>query len=271
MDAINQLFTTLQQKVDTILDYVLFFVIAIVGFLLISSMFRFLFGKKAQIGKAITSAMEVLCLYVICIVVYSFGVHWDVFLNPLPFVSIENGYMHIFPIIGAGFTEICAHFTKLLLICFLVNLMNSIIPEGKKLWLWLLLRVVTVVLVVFVNYGLDLALNTWLPQGITEIAPLILLGVLLLLILLGSLKLIVGATLFVANPVIGALYTFFFSNFIGRSLARSIISAGLITALVYLLNTMQIMTIVISASSLVLLIPALLIVVLLWYIVDRIV
>ena len=151
MDTINQLFATLQQKVDTILDYVLFFVIAIVGFLLISSMFRFLLGKKAQIGKAITSAMEVLCLYVICIVVYSLGVHWDVFLNPLPFVSIENGYMHIFPIVGAGFTEICAQFTKLLLICFLVNLMNSIIPEGKKLWLWLLLRVVTVALVVFVN------------------------------------------------------------------------------------------------------------------------
>ena len=116
-----------------------------------------------------------------------------------------------------------------------------------------------------------MALNTWLPQGITEIAPLILLGVLVLLILLGSLKLIVGVTLFVANPVIGALYTFFFSNFIGRSLARSIISASLITALVYLLNTMQIITIVISASSLVLLIPALLIVILLWYIVDRIV
>lgn len=263
--------STLQQKSDTILDYVLFFLIAAVGFLLISSLLRFLFGKKNQLGKAITSAMEVLCLYVICIVVYSFGIHWDIFLNPLPFISMADGQMQIFPIIGAEFTDICAQFAKLLLVCFLVNLMNSIIPEGKKFWLWLILRVATVVLVIFANYGLDLLLNTWLPEGIAQIAPLILIVTLVLLVLLGSLKLIVGIGLFVANPVIGALYTFFFSNFIGRSLARAILSAGLITALVYLMNSLGIVAMSITVASLALLIPALLIIVLLWYIIDRIV
>lgn len=267
----SEFLSTLQQKTDTILDYVLFFLIAALGFLLISSLFRFLFGKKNQLGKAITSAMEVLCLYLLCIVIYSFGIHWDIFLNPLPFISMADGQMQIFPIIGAEFMDICAQFAKLLLVCFLVNLMNSIIPEGRKFWLWLILRVVTVVLVVFVNYGLDLALNAWLPDGIAQIAPLILIATLVLLILLGSLKLIVGIGLFVANPVIGALYTFFFSNFIGRSLARAILSAALITALVYLMNSLGILAMTITAASIVLLVPALFIVVLLWYIVDRIV
>lgn len=271
MEAITELFSTLQQKADTILDYVIFFAIAIVGFLLVSSLIRFLFGKRNQLGKALTSAMEVLCLYLICLVIYSFGIHWDIFLNPLPFITMESGSMQIFSIVRAEFSAICTQFAKLLMIAFLVNLLNSIIPEGKKLWFWLLMRLLTVVLVVFVNYGLDMALNTWLPQGLAEIAPLILLAVLALLILLGSLKLIVGAALFVSNPIIGALYTFFFSNFIGRALARSIVSAGLITALVYLMNSLEIVTLVITSASIVLLIPALLIVILLWYIIDRIV
>lgn len=267
----SELFTTLEQKATTVLNYICFGAIAIVGFLLISSMFRFLFGKKNQLGKAITSAMEILCLYVICIVIYSFGLHWDIFLNPLPFISIEDGALKIFSIFNADFMEICTQFTKLLMIAFLVNLMNTIIPEGKKLLVWLLLRAATVVLAIGANYVLDVVLFMWLPQGIGQIAPLILLAALILLILLGSLKLVVGVTLFVANPIIGALYTFFFANLIGRSLARSIISAGLITALFYLMNSMGILSLVLSAASLVALIPALLIIILLWYVVDRIV
>lgn len=265
------LFHTLQQKITSTLSYICFGVIAIIGLLLVSSMIRFLFGKKHQLGKAITSAMEILFLYVICIVIYSFGLHWDIFLNPLPFVSLENGVLEILPLADADFTQICVQFAKLLMIAFLVNLMNSIIPEGKRLHVWLLLRATTVFLVVGVNYVLDTVLFMWLPQGIGQIAPLILLTALILLILLGSLKLVVGATLFVANPIIGALYTFFFSNLIGRSLARSIISAGSITALFYLMNSLGIMTIALSAASLIALLPVPLIVILLWYIVDRIV
>lgn len=271
MEQVNLFFPVLQQKISTILNYITFFGIAIVGFLLISSMFRFLFGKRAQLGKAVTSAMEILCLYVICISIFCFGIHWDLFLSPLPFLSIADGCLHIFPILTAEFSLVSTHFLKLLMIAFLVNLMNSIIPEGKKLLIWLLLRATTVVLALGVNYILDILLGIWLPQGFGQSAPLILLGVLALLIALGSLKLIVGATLFVANPIIGALYTFFFSNFVGRALARSIISAGLITALVCLMNWLGILAITISSTSLIALIPVFLVIIFLWYIVDRII
>lgn len=265
------LFDTLQQKISSILNYIGFGIIAIIGLLLVSSMVRFLFGKKHQLGKAITSAMEILCLYMICIVIYSFGIHWDIFLNPLPFISLQNGTLEILPILSTDFSDICPQIAKLLMIAFLVNLMNAMIPEGKKLHVWLLLRATTVVWVVGVNYVLDVALFMWLPDGIGQIAPLILLVVPILLILLGSLKMVVGATLFVANPVFGALYTFFFSNLIGRSLARSVISAGLLFALFYLLNSFGILTLTLSAASLIALFPVLLIIILLWYVVDRIV
>lgn len=271
MDKINEMITTIQQKAETVVDYAIFFGILVVAFLLLSSIFRFLFGKKAQIGKAITSAMEILCLYVLCIVIYSFGLHWDFFVNPLPFMALQGEMLHIFPILDAGFASICTQVLQLLILAFLVNLMNSIIPEGKKFFIWLLLRIVTVVLAVAVNYFADGLLNQWLPEGLSAIAPIALIGVLVLLILLGSMKILVGAALTIANPVIGVLYTFFFSNFIGRALARAVLSTALITGLVVLLNSMELTVISIAAAGLIAFVPFLLILILLWYVVDRIV
>lgn len=271
MDKINEMINAVQQKMDTIINYAIFFGILVVAFLLISSMFRFLFGKKAQIGKAITSAMEILCLYMICIVIYSFGLRWNWFVNPLPFMSLQEESLVLFPILSAGFSEICTQVLELLILAFLVNLMNSIIPEGKKLLVWLAWRILTVVLAVIVNGIADGLLNQWMPDGLSAIAPIALIAVLVVLVLLGSLKILVGAAMTIANPVIGVLYTFFFSNFIGRALARSILSTGLIVGLVVLLNSMNLMVITITTASLIAFIPFLLLLILLWYVVDRIV
>lgn len=270
MEQLHLLFASVQQKVSNIFRYIGFFGILVIGFLLISSMFRFLFGKRAQLGKAITSAIEILCLYLISIALFCFGLHGEFFISPLPFLSFEDGCLQISPIFQMPFPAICTQFLKLLMIAFLVNVMNSVIPEGKKPHIWLLLRASTVILAIGINYVLDLLLLSWLPNGFGNSAPLILIGVLFLLIALGSMKLVVGATLFVANPIIGALYTFFFSNFIGRALARSIISAGLVAGLVFLLNSLEIYTIAVSATALIALIPVYLLIVGLWYAIDRI-
>ncbi len=271
MEIITDFLSTLQEKIDIIIDYACLLGILVVGFLFLSSMLRLLFGKKAQIGKAITSAMEILCLYIICIVIFTFELDVNLFKNPLPFISMEGTTLHIFPIFSADHLRICTQVLKLLMIAFLVNLMNSVIPEGKKLWFWLLMRVITVILALGANELLEMILAIWLPQGIAQYAPLALLAVLAVLILTGSLKLIAGVALGISNPIIGALYTFFFSNFIGRALARSILTTVLITALVVLMNDMELVSISIAVSSLIGLIPFLLVAILLWYIVDRIV
>lgn len=248
----------------------LFFILFAAGFLLLSSLFRFLFGKKAQLRKAFTSAMEILCLYLIYIYAYSLELDWEIFSSPLPFLSVTENALTLLPMTSASFLNICDHLARLLLLAFPVNLINAIIPKGKKLWLWLPLRAGTVVLTLYMNYGLDLLLRAVLPQGIAAVAPLILLAVLILLILVGSLKLIVGAALCVANPVVGGLYTFFFSNLIGRALARAVLTTGLITALVYWMDRLGIGIFALSAVSLSALLPALLLLILLWYAVDRI-
>ena len=90
------------------------------------------------------------------------------------------------------------------------------------------------------------------------------------LILLGSMKVIVGAVLAFLDPIVAALYTFFFSNFIGRALAKAMVSTALLTGVIVLLDVLDISVVLIAASALTAYIPLLLIVVVLWYIIGRI-
>lgn len=270
MEIFHDLLTFYTENRDNILQYGKFLGLLIFGLLFVSSMFRFLFGKKAQINRAVSSAVEILCLYVINVVICSLGVSYELFLSPLPFVSIHAEYLHVFPILQADFTIICDQVLKILIIAFIVNIFNDIVPKGEHVITWYLFRLFTVVLAVAANYGIDLLLHTFLPQGFTDIAPTILMCTLVALVLLGSLKLLTGIALAFLDPIVSALYTFFFSNFIGRHLARAMVSTALITGLVVLLNVLGITSVCIAAAALSAYIPLLLILFVVWYIVGHI-
>ena len=268
--ANSEILNGLQQISVSAVQYAKFLGILIFGILLISSLTRFLFGKKAQINLAVTSAMEILCVYIINTVVFSLGLQFQQFLTPLPFVALVEDYLLIYPILSAAFSDICQHIVKLLIIAFLVNLLNEFIPKGKRVFSWFILRFLTVVMSVAVIYFAELALNTFLPQGFADIAPTVLLAALVALILLGSLKVFVGAAMAFLDPIIAALYTFFFSNIIGRALAKAMVSTVLLTALVVALNYLGIVVVHIAVSALIGYIPLLLIVFALWYLVAHI-
>ncbi len=270
MEKITELLAEIGQYRDEIIQYLKFAGILIFGFLFLSSLIRFLFGKKAQLNRAVSTAMEILCLYIINIIVYTVGFRYEIFLSPLPFVSISGDYITLFPILTADFTVICSQVLKILIIAFLVNIVNDFIPKGNHLLTWYFFRLLTVVLAVGINYLADLLLGMFLPQGLTEIAPAVLMVTLVVLVLLGSLKLLTGVALAFFDPLLGALYTFFFSNYIGRELARAMVTTALLTALVVVLNTLGITAAYIAAAALTGYIPLLAILLALWYIIGHI-
>ena len=270
MDKILSLLETFQTQKETIIAFAKFIGVLVFGLLLISSMFRFLFGKKAQLNHAVSAAVEILCLYVINIVIYSLGLHWKLFLSPLPFIGIEGDYLHIMPVLSTDFSLVCAQILKVVIIAFAVNLLEGIMPKGKKLVSWYFFRLLTVVLAVGANYAVDLLISAFVPDLVFAMAETVLLLVLVALVLLGSLKLLTGIALAFLDPLIGAVYTFFFSNIIGRNLAKALVSTALITALVVLLGQLELTTIFIAASGLAAYIPLLAIVLVLWYVIGHI-
>ncbi len=270
MNLFGDLIHTLQTQTETVVAYARFVGILVFGLLLISSLFRFIFGKKAQLNHAVSSAVEILCLYILNIIVYSLGLHWTLFLSPLPFISIEGDYLHIMPILSTDFHLVCQQVLKVVIIAFLVNLLDDIMPKGKRLLSWYFFRLVTVVLAVAANYFADLLIAAFLPEQVFAMAETVLLCLLLALILLGSLKLLTGLVLAFLDPLVGALYTFFFSNFIGRQLAKSLVSTALITALVVLLEKLGLCTVFIAATGLAAYVPLLVIMLVLWYVIGHI-
>ena len=158
----------------------------------------------------------------------------------------------------------------MVLLAFSVNLIDSWLPRGKNLFVWILMRALTVCLGLVLHLIVLHLFNTYSPADIQVYAPGILLGILALLILTGALKLLVGVILVSVNPIVAALYTFFFANIFGKQITEAVLTTALLAGLVFLLNYLGIFAIVIIESALIAYIPFALILIVLWFIANKV-
>ncbi len=229
---------------------------------------RVLFGRRSSLNHAVSSAIGILFIYALSIVL-SVCTTYTKALAPLPFVQISGEQLTVFSFAGAGYQAICRHVLSMVILAFLVNLMDCWLPKGKNLFSWLFFRCLTVILGLALHLAVAWALQRFLPAQIMDHAPVILLGVLVILLLTGALKLLVGAVLTTVNPVIAALYTFFFATLVGRQLSKAVLTTAILAALVYALNQLGLVVICIAQAALVAYLPLLLVLLALWYIVGH--
>ena len=95
------------------------------------------------------------------------------------------------------------------------------------------------------------------------------LGILILMLLTGALKFLVGLVLTTVNPLIAALYTFFFANVVGKQVTKAILTTGILAGLVLVLQKMGIVAISIASAAFAAYIPLIILLVVLWYIVGK--
>lgn len=269
MEKIYELIESITPENFNASQYLQFMLVLVVGVILISLLGRFIFGKRSTLNHSVSSAIAILCIYVVNVVVYSTGVKLDIILSPLPFVSIQGDYLMLFNILGGEFNDICIHVLDMVILAFLMNLLDSWLPKGEKLISWYFFRFLSVVLAICLQYVVNLLLAVIVPAGFAEIAPTILLIVLLAALALGALKLLVGGALAFINPLLAILYTFFFSNIVGKQLSKAILTTLLLTALVCLLNYLEIGAVYIATAALAAYLPLLIIVLVLWYVVGH--
>ncbi len=243
------------------------------GALLISSLSRFIFGRQSAVSNAVSSSVGILFIYIATATVLAFGTELEQFrpfLAPLPFVQIEGSELMLFSFTGATEQEISAQLLNMVILAFLVNLMDSILPRGRNVFLWFCLRCVTVLASMLCHWALSGLLDATVPHVIAQNAPTILLGILILLIAVGALKLLVSLALMTVNPVIAALYNFFFANMIGLQLTKSLLTTTLLSALVWGLGQIGVTAIPVAAEALTAYAPFLGVLAALWYLINRI-
>ena len=244
--------------------------IACAALLILGFLGRVIFGKKSDLNHAVSSCIGILSVYILGVFLYGTSHLLSGLLSSLPFVAVQDGKLALFSFTGAEFPEICAMLVRMVVLAFLVNLLDTLLPKGKNLFTWLLFRLITVFLAVLCQGLIVWLSELYLPETFIIYAPMILLGILAAMLLLGALKLLVGIALATINPIIGALYTFFFSSLVGRQLSKAVLTTILLSLLVHGLNCAGYTVISLVGISLMTLLPVILVLLALWYLIHQV-
>lgn len=266
MDKIASYFNTIGFNFDTFWKAAL---ILLLGTFLMSVFGRFIFGKRSALNNAVSSAIGILFIYAVSVVLRTAGPQFSALIAPLPFVSISGDQMMLFRFEGAHYTTICSEILSMIILSFLVNLADGWLPRGKNIFSWIFFRCLTVVIAYLLHLIVVGLFSAYLPEGIITYAPVILLCILVVLLLTGALKILVGALLTTVNPIIGGLYTFFFATIIGKQVTKAVLTTAILSALVIALQYVGVGVISIASAALVAYIPIIIILVVLWYIVCK--
>jgi len=230
---------------------------------------RFVFNKKSTLSIAVSSTIAILFVYTLTVILRSAGAQFESFVAPLPFVTLSGNDLVLFSFKGADYTIICSQVLSMIILAFLVNLVDGWLPRGKHILSWIFFRCVTVLLALFLHLVVTGLFTRFLPEGIVTYAPTILLALLIIMLLTGALKLLVGVILTTVNPLIAALYTFFFASLVGKQITRAILTTTILALLITALQYVGITSISIASAALMAYIPFLIILVIVWYLICK--
>lgn len=265
MESIVNYFASMNLNISEFLKATGMLVAALLVLALIG---RFVFGKRSALILAVSSAIGILFIYAITVVLGDAGADFQKFIAPLPFVTIENDTMLLFDF-QSDYTVVCTQILSMIILSFLMNLADSWLPTGKHIFSWVFFRCLGVILALVLHLVVTGLFTTYLPEGLVTYAPTILLAILVLMLLTGALKFLVGLVLTTVNPLIAALYTFFFANVVGKQITKAILTTGILAGLVLVLREMGVVAISIASAALAAYIPLIILLVVLWYIVGK--
>lgn len=269
-DTIRHAASYLPSEIDfmTVAQFLLYFAAAS---LVLGGISRVVLGKRSSLSHALSSVMALLFIYTVTVVLYTFK-PWnlDILLSPLPFVTFSDHYLIIHPILDLTFPSLCTELLSLLILSFLINLVDTLIPEGEGILSWLLLRLITVLGSFALHLLVSWAFRTYLPDALVTYAPAVLLGILLILLASGVISLILGLVIAITSPFLGAMYTFFFSNIVGKQISKAMFTGGIICGILWLLEHFGLVVILITPAALLTYIPLALVLLVLWFLIGHI-
>lgn len=248
-----------------------FIAILTASVMLFGILFRLFLGRRSALNRAICAGIGVLCIYVLTVIVYTFSPgNLERFLVPLPFVKFSGANLYIMAFGETSFPAVCAEILSMVILILLYNLTDNLLPDGETTLSWLVLRCLTIVAAMVVHYFITVLTQEFLPELLVSYGPTILVVCLLASLLAGLVGALLGLVLAVVNPILGFLFHFFFSSNLGKQLSKSMLTTGILTGLVYMLNRFDYCVISISAAALLSYVPLLLVLIALWWILERI-
>lgn len=247
-------------------NYWITFAIFIAASLLLGLITRYVFGQKSILNVSVSSTFGIMFIYGLTIILSVCGIQLTSINAPLPFVTVTDNTLLLMDIFNTHYTTLCSEILSMIILAFLVNIADTWLPKSKNIFSWLFFRVLTVIIGYFLHLLVVWLFTTYLPQDIVTYTPVILLAILVLMLVTGVLKLVIGALISTVNPIIGGLYTFFFANIIGKQITKAVLTTALFAGVITALRYIGIVSIAITSAALLAYLPIILIIVILWYV-----
>ena len=236
--------------VDTLLDSIISFItnpqlingaltalVICAGCFIVGCLLRLVFGKRATAVRSVTTAMGILVAYILSHLLIISDTALTQYLAPLPFVQFDGSLIRVFSLSDLTSGALYYELVNLILLAFLFGLMDDLLPAGKNIFTWLLLRCVSILVSYAGFIVVNLIFTRILPGFVLQYAPIILVALLALFLAVTVFKWLIGVILGVSGgPVLGAIYTFFISHVVGKQLTKSALTGGILYLLVYLAN-----------------------------------
>lgn len=197
---------------------------------------RLVLGKGSNLTCAVSASLSVLLVYLAALLLYLFLPEIRAQLSQLPFVFVDDQRFILRTLSELSEPVFYGSLVRLALLAFLVNLLESLLPQGETFLRWYLWRGVTVLLALALYSFFTTLIEAAAPQVFTIWAKYVILGAWTVILLSGALKVLFSLVLTVVNPIIGFLYTFFFSNLFGSQFSKSILTTLILVALIAALN-----------------------------------
>lgn len=205
---------------------------------ILGGVLRLIFGKGSKLVRSVSASINVVMVYLTAIIVYVLLPQLRDSLPSLPFISVTEDAFYLWDIANLSNSSLFPALLQLFVLAFLVNAMETFLPHGKKILSWYGFRLLTVAASLGLYTLLSVLVQTFAPQIFGEWAVFILLGLWLFILLTGILKVLLAVILTAVNPIIGAIYTFFFSNIFGRQFSKAILTTLLCVGLLMLLRSL---------------------------------
>lgn len=240
------------------------------GVLVLALLFRAILGKLSDLNQSLSSAVGILILFAGVVAIYVYCEESvSALLPPLPFVQLLDDQLYLLDFQSQELNMICYQLLTCVILAFFVNLLDSVIPQGKTIISWYFFRLLALVLALVCYGAADWLIDTLIPGAVLAYAPMILLGILVFLLLLGLMKLILGVALTMTNPVIGAIYAFFFSHRIGKQISKAVLTTIIVAAVVLLLGHYNYLVFSIAEEAMSAYIPVPAVMLVVWYLIGN--
>lgn len=212
--------------------------IIIAAFLILGGVFRLIFGKGSKMSRAVSAVLSIFLVYLAAILLFVFVPELRGSVSQLPFITVTQDHFMLWDLELLGQELLYPSLLKLALLAFVVNLLETLLPDGKKFITWYLWRTVTVLGSLALYVGVCAVAEMALPELFGVWAKYIILGFWSMIALSALLKGLLAVILTAVNPIIGGIYTFFFVNKLGSQFSKSILTTLLCVGVFALLNNM---------------------------------